>query len=367
MNFSSKNIEFLDYKDFNKHLEFCKKYRNIVFEKRKKCESALVANLEVQRVNIYLTYRRGTKTCTYCFRLDNDENPQKITGLQAYCVLCKYYKVPNMSSEAKFKKQIDYNGEKSSISWIIDAAIPLLYSNTEYSGQRLKNCYEYDLVSAYGWALTQPIPDTTKKPRFNSKVKDGEIGFLMDGTITFNSLANIIFPLMESPFKKFVAKWIEIKKSTNKELAIKGKQMINFAVGYMQRTNPFIRNTIVNRCSNYIMDLIDENTLYCNTDSLISKVKRDDIKIKDEIGFFQIKHKGTFAYSGYNYQWNKDVPTYRGVPKKWFDNFKAVNGRAWDILKDDIPGEECNRYIFDIEKLEIRRNKNGKNNKNKEV
>lgn len=363
MNFSSKNIKFLsDYKEFNKHLVFCKKYRNIVFEKRKRCENSFVANLEIQRVNIYLTYRVGVETCTYCFRLDNDENPQKITGLQAYCVLCKYYKVPNMSNIDWFEKKTKFNGEKSSISWDIDAAIPLLYSNSKCSGQRYKNCYEYDLVSAYGWALTQPIPDTTKKPRFNDIVKDGEIGFNMDGTITFNLYANIIFPLMESPFKKFVAKWFSIKKSDNKELAAKGKQMINFAVGYMQRTNPFIRNTIVNRCSELIESLIDEDTLYCNTDSLISKTKRDDIIIKDELGCFQIKHKGTFAYSGYNYQWNKDVPTYRGIPKKWFDNFKKVNGRAWDILKDDIPGDECNQYIFDIEKLEIRRNKrNGKN------
>lgn len=353
-----KKIVYCSCKEFNQHLKFCKMYRNVVFEKRSKCDNALTANIEVQRVNISLTYRRGNKTCTYCFRLDADENPQKITGLLAYQTICKYYKVPNMTNCSFMKKDVREIDGKSSVGWIVESAIPLLYSNPEFSGTRIKNCYEYDLVSAYGWALTQPIPDTTKKPRFNGKVKEGEIGFLLDGTITFSSIANIIFPLMESPFKGFVNKWFAIKKSGDKELAMKGKQMLNYAVGYMQRTNPFIRNTIVNRCSNLIEELIDENTLYCNTDSLISRTQRDDIMLKDELGCFQIKHSGTFAYIGYSYQWNNEVPIYRGVPKKWFNEFKRINKRPWDILLDDIPGEECNQYFFDTKNLIIRRRKN---------
>ncbi len=355
--YKSKEVKFITIEEFNKHLAYVKKYRDVVYEPRKQGEKYLIANIVIDIVNVYLTYRDGARTCTFSTRLDGSSTPNKITGLLAYQTICKYYKVPNMSCYEWMKKEITKVGERQQISWIIESATPLLYSNVEKAGKEYHNCYGYDMTSAYGWALTQPIPDTTKPPRFYDVVKDGEIGFLADGTITFDSLANVIFPLMDSPFIRFVNKWYGIKKYGSTEESLKAKQMMNFAVGYMQRTNPFIRNTIVNRCNMRISSLIDENTLFSNTDSLVSLVERKDIILGDKIGEFHIEHTGDFAYEGCNYQWKQEVPTYRGVAKKWFESFEKKHKRKWSILKDEIPTFEDSEYYFDYKKLQIRRKK----------
>lgn len=355
--FKSKEVKFISIQEFNKHLTFCKKYRDIVYEARKFGEKYLVANIVVDIVNIYLTYREGGKTVTYTTRLDGNGNVHKITGLLAYQTICKYYKVPNMKTFDWMKRNITKVGQKSQISWIIASSVPLLYSNNDKAGKTYNNCWGYDMTSAYAWALTQPIPDTTQQPRFYDTVKEGEIGFLANGTITFDSLANVIFPLMESPFKRFVNKWFGIKKYGTPEESAKAKQMLNFAVGYMQRTNPFIRNTIVERCNLKIESLIDENTLFSNTDSLVSLVERKDLDIGPNIGQFHLEHKGKFAYIGFNYQWNDAVPTYRGVAKQWFINFEQQHHRKWSILDDEVPNIESNTYCYDYAKIRIVRRK----------
>lgn len=352
--FKGKKITFLSIEEFNKHLAFVKKNRAVVFEPYKIGQPFYIANIEVEVVNIKLTYKIGTKVTTYQTRLDGASNQNKITGLLAYQTLCKYYKIPNMKDVAFYKKQVKKVGTKSQVSWIIQASSPLLWCNVEKSGKLYYNCIEYDMTSAYGWALTQPLPDTAKEPSFNRKVKEGEIGFRLDGTITFEGHANIIYPLMESPFLRFVNKWFGIKRYGAPEEKIKAKQMLNFCVGYMQRTNPFMRNTIVERCNMLMESLIDENTLYCNTDCIVSQVERKDLNIGDSFGEFHVEHKGVFAYEGFNYQWNYEYPTYRGVPKKWFEAFEKKHKRKWTILDDPLPTECDSEYYFDSKKLEIR-------------
>lgn len=160
---------------------------------------------------------------------------------------------------------------------------------------------------------------------------------------------------MESPFKRFVNKWFGIKRYGTPEEKIKAKQMLNFCVGYMQRTNPFIRNTIVERCNLKMEDLIDDNTLYCNTDCIVSLVPRTDIELGGGLGEFHIEHEGTFAYNGFNYQWNYELPTYRGIPKNWFIEFEKKHKRKWTILDDSIPCGNDSEYYFDVKKLQIRR------------
>ena len=356
--FRGKRVRFISIEEFNTHLAYCKKYKQIVFGPRELGTECYIANLVVDIVNIYLTYRKGDKTTTYSTRLDGEDATTKITGLLAYQTICKYYKVPNMEHFKWMEKESTKKGERLQISWVIASAVPLLYSNIEKGCQEYDNCYGYDMTSAYGWALLQPIPDTTKKPRFNDEVKKGEIGFCMDGSTEYEGgYGNIIFPLMDSPFDRFVNKWFGIKKYGSKEEKAKAKQMLNYAVGYMQRTNPFIRNTIVNRCNDKIKMYMDESTLYCNTDSIVSLKERKDLPLGPNIGEFHLEHQGTFAYAGFNYQWNHEVPTYRGVAKKWFESFMKKNKRPWSILTDEIPTFDDSEYYFDKDKLQIRRKK----------
>ena len=353
--FKCKNIKFITIEEFNKHLAFCKKNRVVVFEPHQQGQYCNIANIEIDIVNIKLTYKLGSKVTTYQTRIDGGEQPNKITGLLAYQTLCKYYKIPNMKAFDYFRREEHLVNGKSQISWILQASSPLLWCNVEKSGKLYHNCIEYDMTSAYGWALTQPLPDTQKEPSFNRIVKEGEIGFRLDGTITFKGSASIIFPLMESPFKRFVNKWFGIKRYGTSEDKIKAKQMLNFCVGYMQRTNPFIRNTIVERCNMKMEELIDDNTLYCNTDCIVSLTPRNDLELGGGLGQFHIEHEGTFAYNGFNYQWNYELPTYRGIPKNWFINFKKKHKRDWTILDDPIPCENDSEYYFDVKKLQIRR------------
>ena len=352
--YRSKTVKYISIEEFNKHLAYVKKYKGIVYEPRILGSPCYIANIVIDVVNIYLTYRKGDKTTTYSTRLDGEDPSNKITGLLAYQTICKYYKVPNMEKFEWMEKAKRKVGERQQVSWVMASAVPLLYNNVEKSCKEYDHCYGYDMTSAYGWALLQPIPDTTKEPRFYDEVKEGEIGFCMDGTVEYNGgYANIIFPLMASPFEKFVNKWFGIKKYGNKEESAKAKQMINFAVGYMQRTNPFIRNTIVNRCNDKIKMYMDENTLYCNTDSIVSLVPRNDLPIGSKIGDFHLEHEGVFAYAGFNYQWNHEVPTYRGVAKKWFEGFEKKHKRKWSILTDEIPTFEDSEYYFDKNKVKI--------------
>ena len=352
--FKCKNIKFITIEEFNKHLAFCKKNRVVVFEPHKQGQYCNIANIEIDVVNIKLTYKLGSKVTTYQTRIDGGEQPNKITGLLAYQTLCKYYKIPNMKDFKCFRREEHKVNGKSQISWILQASSPLLWSNVEKSGKLYENCIEYDMTSAYGWALTQPLPDTNKKPSFNRIVKEGEIGFRLDGTITFNGSASIIFPLMDSPFSRFVNKWFGIKRYGNDEEKKKAKQMLNFCVGYMQRTNPFLRNTIVERCNMKMEELIDENTLYCNTDCIVSLKPRYDLELGGGLGQFHIEHEGTFAYSGFNYQWNYELPTYRGIPKNWFIEYEKKHKKKWTILDDPIPCEKDSEYYFDYKKLQIR-------------
>ena len=90
---------------------------------------------------------------------------------------------------------------------------------------------------------------------------------------------------------------------------------------------------------------MDEDTLLCSTDSLVSKRKRDDLEIGTEIGQFKLEHEGDFCYDGMNYQWNLEIPTYRGIPKSWFK-------KGWDIAKDKVP-KFGNLYSFDKSRLNL--------------
>ena len=217
--------------------------------------------------------------------------------------------------------------------------------------------YEYDLNSAYGAAMLTEMPDTSA-PMRAGYVKENEIGFIElpkkngDGLTLVSTRAgysSFIFPAMDSPFKAFVKTWYEKKK--NPETRAKAKGVLNYSVGYLQRVNVFLRAAILTACNNYISDLLDKNSIYCNTDSIVSLVPRDDLIIGDDVGQWKKDNEGLFAFVGFNYQWRDDPPAYRGVPKTWFK-------MGWDILKDELP-KTGNLYYLDHEKLKVKKSPKG--------
>lgn len=261
----------------------------------------------------------------YVTRKDETRKDQVLNGGEAYRIMSRYYKVPQMPESVCGKGTLGGH-----------SARPITYANPVYDGTRNK-AIGYDLNSAYGAALKKPMPDTSVAPR-TGEVGEGEVGFVLDKKeglkAVFSGFATRIFPLMPSPFTRFVTVWYERKRKAapgSPERA-KAKQVLNLAIGQLQNHNPYIRAMVVTYCNDFIRSLIDENTLFANTDSIVSLVKRPDIEehLGDGCGEWKIEHEGDFAYIGNGrYQWNLDEPSWKGVSKCQFcDHF--------DLLKDDL-------------------------------
>lgn len=352
-------IEYLTWKQWYKHFRFCKSHRYIVFAPREKeYRNYMIANLEIKAVSVKLTYRRNNKTICYVSRMDDGDSNQKISGLRAYTTMCQNllpWHIPNLREREVFGF---HKSVKGVISWKILPTIQFMFYNKELSGHRYEDCYGYDRNSAFTWAMMQPIPNTEETPLILTKTKKGQIGFNLDGTVCFEPghLCNFVFNEMESPFIKFAQKWFLKKRDAKTvEDKEKAKQTLNFCIGYMHRTNPFIRNCIVARSNNFIKNLIDEDTLYCNTDSIVSRKKRTDLNLGRELGQWKIEHQGDFAFKEFSYQWNDAIPIYRGIPKQWFLNFEKAHGRFWDLLIDPLPTAKYNGYIWDEESFDFKK------------
>lgn len=309
--------------------------------------------LKWTEVQFYVAYKLGGKAIVnWCYLDGRGFDTGTIEGKRAYAIMAQYYKPPRF--EQSICSKLDPSG-KPNLGYYSSG--PLLYSNPAFHGKRVRG-YCYDINSAYGWALEQPIPNT-KKLATRRVVGENEIGFLLDGAT--NSLgwgyrlkmvhkgcfSDYVFPLMESPYTKFVNKWyrkkIYSRKSDDRKYA---KMVINEAVGYLQLINPFIRATVVERCNERIRQLMDENTIYCNTDSICSNVPRD-LPMGRDIGLFKLEHSGEVAITSYTYQWNTDFPVYRSIPKSRFKKWNESHDRPWDLLQDPLP-LDGNEYEYSI-------------------
>lgn len=332
--FVRHKIEYLNVDDFNKHLEFCEKYRIIVFDelklfKLKHGSIGMHAIIDDKLTNISLTYIDGKKACTYICRKDGISRVGDIVGLSAYINMSRYYKVP--------ERKVNFS------------ASPFLWYNEKYINTR-QYAYEYDINSAYANIMyNYKFPDTSKNFE-TGFVKEGEIGFDASGDLVHEgSFALYKFKLIDSPFKKFAEVFFNKKiNAKNDEERNKAKNTINYAVGFLQRVNPFLRAFIVNSCTEYIKQFIDEEyVLHCNTDCIVS-TKKLNLVIGNQIGEWKVK-EGMFAYIGHPYQWNNELPKYQGIPKGWFKP-------GWDILKDEIP-HFGNLYRFNLKKLKLEEEK----------
>lgn len=362
--FKAKRIIYVhDVNVMNAHIKWCRENRiegpseAWVLQQRL---PKLYYTLDVRYTKLILRYMgNGNLYSIYVFQLDGAEHEQTITGLRAFNLLQRMSNkgVVDLSKNRKW-----YN--PSYDSWNVGPIGGIIYFNEKYRNQRFDNCIEYDRRSAYASALLEDIPDTRKPPRERDYIKPGEIGFrnMNQGyseeeqfyaIFEPGKYAEYIYPAMESPFKNFARYYFEKKIMSSGEEEDRAKQILNYAIGYIRRKNPFIHSCILSRCRYFIENIIDENTLYSNTDSIVSLVERKDLEelIGNDIGQFRVQHKGSFAYTISGYQWNQDLPSIRGRSKEWF---KRAYPNGFDILKDEIPFVEANKYYYNKEKGEIR-------------
>ena len=319
----------------------------------------MIIELKDTKIEITTRYYEYGVPTTYIFDLNNEDIFVR-SGLDYFKEFSRAYKVPKADKYNIDRLNRYKNTENNKY---VCSASPILDYNRKYEKQLLENCYEYDLNSAYANTLLRKIPDLenpviAKWPE-QIKVNKNEVGFILDDTLSIvNSgyMADIKFKLIDTPkkLKDFLIRWYDRKKNSTGNEKLEAKAMLNLPIGYCQRYNPFLRSYVVNSCNKVIKDLIDENTLFWNTDAIFSKVRRPELEIGNEIGQFKEIKCDKLVYVGNVYQINDEDPIYRGISKTWFKSFEKEYGRKYDLLKDyDKTISRINYYDLNWETLKL--------------
>lgn len=313
-----------------------------------------------------ITTRYGSewlKPCTYVFDL-NEESISIVTGHQAFAEFSKHLKIPKAEEYNWERLDKWYNKETGKYSC---SAKPILDYSRKYNNIELSDCYEYDINSAYFNTLLEMIPDLNH-PIISDElliVGENQVGFLLNDDLKMmetGNYAHIAFNLIPTPdsLKQYCEKWYRTKSQAkldgNEELKLTAKAYLNLPIGYCQRYNPFLRAYVVHNCNKLIANIIDEDTLFWNTDAIFSKRRREDLTIGTEIGQFKEIECRKIRYKGNVYQIDDDIPVYRGIPKKWFEAFELEHGRKFNLLEDEPP-ERNNIWKWNWETLTLERNK----------
>ena len=110
-----------------------------------------------------------------------------------------------------------------------------------------------------------------------------------------------------------------------------------------------MRNAIIYYSNKYIKKFIDDDTIYCNVDCIISLRPRYDIPVGKEIGQFKIEHEcEDFKYKMNGiYQWGKDGKDvhYIGIPKNLLSDIEDIS--SW---------QKNLKYIFNEKERRIKEN-----------
>ena len=276
----------------------------------------------------YITFKDGRTT----------DFMDTTTGMQAFSDFSHYWRVPRMKS--------------------MDSATPLIgFDDRPGRNKTRHTAYGYDLNSAYSAAMLKGWIDVSKVPTRGFINPETQVGFDYDdeGKLILKHFGycDWIFNKCETPegVKQYINKWYKIKEQAVAAGDIKtknhAKAMLNYVVGYFQKVNPWLRAWVVCSCNEFIENLLDEDSIFWNTDSIVSLKRRPDLErnLGTGIGQWKLEHEGEVAYVNNCYQWNNQKPTYRGVAKSWFKD-------GWDILTDPLP-VVGNAYEFNKETLQL--------------
>lgn len=228
------------------------------------------------------------------------------------------------------KKTEDYHDLLKEDSYMNNfTSSPLLFSDYRYF-YKTQEVICYDTNLTYFYLLGQDFPDT-RQPRGRGIVRPREIGFRISGRVVQGNdgtqrsqlilvnpgdYADFRYPKRPSPFKRYIdykLKQLELVK--DKEERSKVKSSINKSVGNLQHHNPIWRAWIVESGNKRIKSLMDKNTIYANTDCVVSLVPRPDIPVSDKIGEFKIEHQGKCTIDGMTITWEDGTDNRRGAPK----------------------------------------------------
>lgn len=227
--------------------------------------------------------------------------------------------------------------------------------NLDYADKWL-NCYSYDINCCFLSFLDYDLPDNKIKREW-SIVESGEIGFIDDlgylKMVKKGELARWIFNKRKyRSLAKFKHDMYNNRlKSENAEKKEFWKDCMVKSIGYLKYVNVFLRSAILSYAKNRIIRCIDENTIYCNTDSIISLTPRNDLDFGTGCGQFKIEHENKlfiFRSIGINV-WLGEKLKYRGTKKSYINENKK---EYW------IYSVEAVRYDYKLNKM-IKTHKKG--------
>mgnify|MGYP006978917925 CR=1 FL=1 len=315
---NKKRVQYFDPEEWNRNLKkvyeepLHQLHKNLTYEEKSENMSLMTDSfLNIGPKNLTLTTKYGVdnRPCTYCFTLDATSKCLK-SPTEMYALFmrsCKEW-VPDYSED---KIALEFIGKHE--GKFCNRCSGILKYNKRYLGKKV-HAYEYDINSAYLYQLSQFIPDTRSYKDFGRKINEGEVGFLFDSELTLitkqGSFADVVFDLIETPekIKRYCARWFDRKKHK----IMYAKEQINFAIGYLQYHNPYMRSYIVHKCNYFINSLIkDETFILCNTDAVFSTVPLD-LPLGTELGEFKLK-EGEIEIEGLNYTSEEFGNCQRGV------------------------------------------------------
>lgn len=336
-----KRIRFIDPYTMNELLAECRnKFVYLGTYDDKQNDDFIEGNafIEDKTVKFQLTTKSKGIIATYITFKDGRQTEfmETTTGLNAFCELSKYWKVPRWKDTESATPLIDF---------------------AEWGNGKRHEAYGYDLNSAYSAAMLNGWIDVRKGPSRGIVNPMTQVGFAYndEGMLELKhyGYCEWVFNKCETPqgVKDYIYKWYKIKEEAvaagDKKAKQHAKSMLNYVVGYFQRVNPWLRAWVVCSCNEFISGLLDENSLFWNTDSIVSSVRRPDLEknLGTGIGQWKLEHEGEVAYLNNCYQWNGEVPVYRGIAKNWFPD-------GWDLLRDKIP-VVGNAFEFNPETLQL--------------
>lgn len=190
----------------------------------------------------------------------------------------------------------------------------------DYCGRYIPGCIAYDFNSHFSYVMLQGIPDYRVEPKKNCEVGENEAGFryeyddsdgkyFLDLVLKDEGVADLVYPVIKPPKElvDLIMRYYKVK-STTKDKEEKKKAKAYLVQGYtlLGKSFPPMRAYVAGMASRHIQSFIDDNTIRCNVDCIVSTTRRPDLEklLGQNIGQIKIEAQGTFCMTSVNtYDW----------------------------------------------------------------
>lgn len=338
----------VNQEDFNKYLEFSKYYITVHMSyeeatKDGKTYPRFTRFIKKGTLNCTLTYKAGSRWFNFKTNLSKQYSEtieQPVDPIIAY------------ANFARVVKPLEFDCNVSNLGGYSD-------HHPDKAGH-YKYAICYDVNKSFFNACNNLMP-TELVDRFRAP-ESNEVGFNSNGIPVIGPSSINCAWVFKFERHKGLDRYVEIytkkllEASQDKVLTNKYKKEINYSIGNLANHNPFLRNMIVWYSNIFVKSKVDDNTIWSNTDSIISTVRRPDLEIGTGVGQFKIEHEGSFVQAITGYQWpEENKVTCSGLSQ---DQIKLYEQRTnKQFILGQTPNADVNnqflwRYNYEKDNLE---------------